>query len=174
MKRLLWLVVCAASPARHIEALIQPIQARGWRLRVFATADGARWLSPTQIEQLTGDRIYCNATDLADAPAPRPHAVVIAPMTFHTANQVAAGTNNTLALNVIHDAIGSGIDVIAAPHVNAALKAHPLHQRGLGILRSLRVHVIDGNPCEGGCAAERHWPAVLAGLDAVTAQNTRS
>lgn len=168
---LLFLVVCAASPARHIDALIRPLRAGGWRLRVFATADGAQWLSAAQIEQLTGDKLYCNVADLAGASAPQPDAVIIAPMTFHTANQIAAGANNTLALNVVHDAIGSGLAVIAAPHVNGALKAHPLHQRGLATLRILRVHVVDDDACEGGCAAERHWPAVLAGIDAAIAQN---
>lgn len=170
--RYLFLVVCAASPARHIDALIVQLQASGWNVRVFATSEGSSWLNPTQIVQLTGHRLFVNVSDLSDAPVLRPSAVLIAPITFHTVNQVAAGANNSLALNVIHEAIGSGLPVVAAPHVNAALKANPLHHKGLETLCSLlRVHVVEDDACEGGCDSERHWRAVLAVLNIATTKN---
>jgi phosphopantothenoylcysteine synthetase/decarboxylase len=92
--------------------------------------------------------------------------VVVAPATFNTMSKIAAGFNDNLALNVIHDAIGARRRVIVQPHLGSTLHSHPLHHRHAVQLRALGVEVLSGSgPCDGACAAGHHDAELLAALE---------
>jgi phosphopantothenoylcysteine synthetase/decarboxylase len=156
--RRLALLVCAASPARHAGQYASRLRSAGWQVSVVASPAAVEWL-----DQELPDETGSGWSDASDALA-RPHAVLVAPATFHTLNRCAAGLNDTLLLSVLHEAIGSGIPVIVAPHVNHALAAHPALERSRRTLMAWGVRVVQDVPCEGGCGPDTHWPAIDAAL----------
>jgi phosphopantothenoylcysteine synthetase/decarboxylase len=89
---------------------------------------------------------------------------VVSPATFNTIAKLASGVNDSLALNVVHDAIGAGQPVLVQPHVSTTLHAHPLLRRNLMVLTELGVHVVEEPACEGGCPAGHHDSALDAAL----------
>ncbi|HCT80724.1 MAG TPA: hypothetical protein DGG94_03060 [Micromonosporaceae bacterium] len=158
---LIAVVVCAASPARHIAGLIGRCQKLGWQVRVYATTDAALWLDPDEVERLTGRAPRVALADLPAAAEVPARMVLVAPATFHTLNQIACGGNDSLALQVIQEAIGAAIPVVAVPHVNSRLASHPLYAHSLRTLRRFGVTAVtSGAVCDGGCPPSVHWPAV--------------
>ena len=75
-------------------------------------------------------------------PAPSPDALVVAPATFNTVNKWAQGISDTLALGLLNEAVGLGLPMIVAPWPNAALAAHPVFIRSVGLLREWGVTVL--------------------------------
>jgi len=52
----LYLVISGAPAPEGISALITACQAAGWRVVVFSTPTGTRFVDATELEELTGDR----------------------------------------------------------------------------------------------------------------------
>ena len=76
--------------------------------------------------------------------APRGDAVLVAPATFNTINKVAVGLNDTLALGLINEAIGSqSVPVAFVPWVNPSLSGHPAYHPSLTWLRSAGAHIAE-------------------------------
>ena len=53
----LYLVVSGAPAPEGIPALITACQEAGWRVGVFSTPLGMRFIDPAELEQLTGDPV---------------------------------------------------------------------------------------------------------------------
>ncbi|MEU4337173.1 flavoprotein [Micromonospora lupini] len=141
----LYLVVCAAGPAEHIDELVDLLIADGWRVCMIASPTAATWLDRAALQEKTGYLVRVEWRMPGD-PEPHPPAdvVVAAPVTFNTVTKWALGINDTLALGVLNESLGAGLPILAFPHVKAELAAHPAYLGHLALLRAGGVVVADG------------------------------
>jgi hypothetical protein len=112
--RPLTLVVCGAPLAARAAELANALSAR-WAVSVVSTEAASTWFPGATAEQ-----------------RPRPERVVACPLTFNSANRVAAGIMDTSASGVLCDALGAGILVVAVPMVNDRLWDIPRGPRHCG------------------------------------------
>lgn len=146
--RVLYLISCAAPPARHVETAIEAAQAGGWDVCQVFTPSAARWAEQdiAQLEQLTGHpvRTTYKLPEESDV-LPPPDAILVAPATFNTLNKWAQGISDTLALGLITEAIGLGLPMVALPYLNRAQAAHPALGQSVNFLRDNGVTVLLGD-----------------------------
>ncbi|MFG1868748.1 flavoprotein [Micromonospora arborensis] len=160
----LYLVVCAAGPAEHIDELVSLLIADGWRVCMIVSPTAAPWLDRAALQNKTGYLVRVEWRMPGD-PEPHPPADVVlaAPVTFNTVTKWALGINDTLALGVLNESLGAGLPIIAFPHVKAELAAHPAYTNHLAVLRAAGVVLVGGNPLNPTIGPER-WTAVLDAL----------
>lgn len=152
--RTLYLIACAAPPARRLEIPIRAAQKAGWDVCTILTPSAYRWASEDAVgevealQQLTGHPVR-HQYKLPSQPdvLPAPDAMLVAPLTANTLNKWAAGTSDTLALGLITEGIGLRIPTVALPHWNDAQGLHPAVPRSVETLRAAGVTVLLG---EGG------------------------
>lgn len=152
--RTLYLIACAAPPARRLHIPVRAAQAAGWDVCVILTPSAYRWLTEDTegeieaLEQLTGHPVR-HQYKLPGQPdvLPPPDAIVVAPLTNNTLAKWATAISDTLALGLITEGIGLHLPIIALPHFNDAQAAHPAVQRHVAFLREAGVTVLLG---EGG------------------------
>jgi phosphopantothenoylcysteine decarboxylase len=141
----LYLIVCAAPPAGESGRTVAALQDAGWEVCVVATPAALAWIDAAAIQQATGHAVRSEFRAL-DEPefAPRGDALLVAPATFNTINKVAVGLNDTLALGLINEAIGShSVPVALVPWVNPTLSGHPAYRPSLTGLRSAGAHIAE-------------------------------
>lgn len=170
----LYVVSCAAPPAREVRKLITPAQAAGWDVCLIATPQATKFLDIPALEALTKHPVRSDYK-LPGEPdvLPAPDAIIVAPATFNTINKWAAGISDTLALGLITEAIGKGLPVVALPFTNRAHAAHPAFERSVSELRSWGVHVLYGpevypfhDPGTGSQHLDRYpWHLTLSTVD---------
>jgi phosphopantothenoylcysteine synthetase/decarboxylase len=141
----LYIVACAAPPAREVSKLVAMAQTDGWDVCVIATPQGTKFIDAAALEAQTGHvvRSEYKQPDEPDV-LPPPDAIIVAPATSNTINKWAAGISDTLALGLITEAIGKRLPLVALPFTNRAQAAHPAFQRSIHDLRSWGVHVLFG------------------------------
>jgi phosphopantothenoylcysteine synthetase/decarboxylase len=139
----LYVAVCAASPAGEVAELVRPAQDHGWDVCVLATPSAVRFVDVAELERLTGHPVRSEYKD-PGAPdvLPPADAVIVAPATVNTVNKWAAGICDTLVLGILVEAIGLRLPIVAVPFTNRAHAAHPAFRENLGRLRSWGVHVL--------------------------------
>jgi phosphopantothenoylcysteine synthetase/decarboxylase len=142
-QQVLYVIACGARPAGQLPDFIGFAQANGWDVCVIATPDGTKFLDAAHLAELTGHpvREHYKHPDEPDM-LPPPDALVIAPATFNTINKLASGISDTLALDLVNEAVGLGLPVIAVPWPSAPLARHPAFQRSVATLREWGVTVI--------------------------------
>jgi phosphopantothenoylcysteine synthetase/decarboxylase len=148
--RSLTLVVCGAPLASRAGEVADALR-EGWSVSVVATDAAGQWFA----EPSEHDR-------------PRPHVVVACPLTFNTANKVAAGIMDTSAAGALCDALGAGVPVVVVPMVNNRLWGHPVWVSTLRMLAGAGVRFVDPRsglvdepaPVQSGTA-----PEVVAAFD---------
>jgi hypothetical protein len=128
-ERQLTLVVCGAPLAARAGEVADALSVR-WSVSVVATDAASQWFD----ERSEHDR-------------PRPDAVVACPLTFNTANKVAAGIMDTSAAGALCDALGAGVPIVAVPMVNNRLWGHPVWASTLRTLSDAGVQSV--NPQSG-------------------------
>jgi hypothetical protein len=121
----LTLVVCGAPLAARAGEVANLLSMR-WAVSVVATEAAGVWF-----QGATGDD------------RPRPERVVACPLTFNSANKVAAGIMDTPACGMLCDALGAGIPVVAVPMVNDRLWGHPAWASTLRVLADAGVRLVD-------------------------------
>jgi len=146
----LYLVVCAAPPAREVHELVGLLQRHGWTVCVIATPTAAGWLDTAALVEQTGHpvRHEYKRPDEPDA-LPRADVIVVAPATFNAINKWAAGISDTFALGIANEAIGLGLPVVVAPHAKASLAVHPAFQASLKRLAGCGVTVLENEVLRG-------------------------
>jgi phosphopantothenoylcysteine synthetase/decarboxylase len=72
---------------------------------------------------------------------------VACPLTFNTANKIAAGVMDTPATGTLCDALGAGVPIIAVPMANTRLWGHPVWAATLATLHAWGLTLI--NPATG-------------------------
>ncbi|MFL4909510.1 flavoprotein [Streptomyces sp. MMS24-I2-30] len=155
--RTLYLIACAAPPARRLHIPISAAQEAGWNVCTILTPSAYRWLSEDAVgeiealEQRTGHPVR-SQYKLPSQPdvLPPPDAMLVAPTTSNTLNKWAAGISDTLALGLITEAIGMQIPTVALPHWNDAQGRHPAVTRSVQELRAAGVTVLLGDRSQGG------------------------
>jgi phosphopantothenoylcysteine synthetase/decarboxylase len=140
-----YVIACAAPPARHVDILVGLAQADGWDACLIATPRARDFLDPDRLESLTGHPVRSEYKRPADPDVlPPPDAMVVAPATFNTINKWAAGISDTLALGLLTEAIGKHLPVVALPFLNSAQAQHPAFGRSVEQLRAWGVRVLLG------------------------------
>lgn len=157
--RPLTLVVCGAPLAARAGDVADVLHRR-WSVSVVITDAAGQWFDRPP-----------------DQDRPRPEMVVACPLTFNTANKVAAGIMDTSAAGALCDALGAGVPVVAVPMVNNRLWSHPVWASTLRTLGDAGARFVDprsgriGNPApvQSGtgpdvvAAFDPEWVAAAAG-----------
>jgi len=158
MERALAVVACGAGPAREVNILVALAQRQGWGVRVIATPSALPFLDVRRLE--TSTNISVRSEQLWQEPTrgrqlPDVDAVIIAPATFNTINKLAAGINDSYALNVVNEALGRGTPVVAVPFVNSDFAGLRPFGQSIALLREDGIRVIFGT--------EHDWPPFAPG-----------
>ena len=145
MNRVLYVIACAAPPAKHVARLVTAAQEHGWDVCVIATPQAVRFIDIQALEKLTGHPVRSEYKEPGTPDVlPPPDALAVAPATFNTINKWAAGISDTLALGLLTEAIGKRLRVVAMPFTNRAHAAHPAFGESIERLRSWGVTVLYG------------------------------
>lgn len=95
--------------------------------------------------------------------------MLVAPATFNTINKCAAGVNDSLALGLINEALGTpSVPLAVVPWVNPSLSSHPAYNASLGRLEDSgartsmsNVDLIEG--FDNACSSASQWLAATVG-----------
>jgi hypothetical protein len=146
----LTLVVCGAPLAARAGDVCDALSTR-WTVSTVVTEAAGKWFAGRS----DPDRV-------------RPEAVVVCPLTFNTANKVAAGIMDTSAAGVLCEALGARLKIVAVPMVNNLLWGHPawlstlrtLVRGGIRFVDPQSGRVGDPEPVQSGTG-----PEVVAAFD---------
>ena len=145
MTKVLYLIACAAPPARNIGRMIALAQNDGWDVCLLATPSAVKFIDIPAMTELTGHPVRSDYKAPGDPDAlPPPDAVIVAPATVNTINKWALGICDTLALGILVEGIGKELPIAAMPFTNYAQAAHPAFGESIQKLRSWGVHVLYG------------------------------
>jgi len=143
--RVLYIIVCAAPPARDVHKLVKTCQHDGWDVCTILTPKALAFTDVNALATLTGHpvRSEYKHPDEPDV-LPPPDAILVAPATFNTINKWALGIADTLALGLLTEATGKGLPIVALPSLNTAQARHPAWTWSVERLGECGVHVLDG------------------------------
>jgi phosphopantothenoylcysteine synthetase/decarboxylase len=139
----LTVIVCGAPLAARTPDLVAELHRHGWHVSVVGTPSSAAWLDHRAITQLTGEPPRLDLRSVVTERRVHPAAVVVCPATFNTINKAVAGANDTYALAVLCEALGSGVPILAVPMVNDRLWGHPAWASSLRVMKEAGVTLID-------------------------------
>ena len=141
----LYAIVCAASPARHVHRLIRPAQERGWDVWVIPTPAAVEFLDVLAVEELSGHPARSRHRQFGEPGTfPRADAIVVAPATYNTINKWAHGSADNYALGLLAELVPLGVPTAVLPFLNAALAANPVLARSIAELQLMGVRVLVG------------------------------
>ena len=142
-QRVLYVVACGGYVAGQLEPFILWLQQSSWDVCAIATPSAVSFIDIQQLEAITGHVVRHDFKRPGDADVlPKADAVTVVPATFNTINKWAHGISDTLALGVLHEAVGLALPVIAVPTPNAALGRHPIFIQSVATLRAWGVEVL--------------------------------
>ena len=80
MSRVLYIIACAAPPAREINRLIEPAQEAGWDVCVLATPSATKFIDSAALEKRTGHPVRSDYKEPGTEDVlPPPDAIIVAP-----------------------------------------------------------------------------------------------
>jgi phosphopantothenoylcysteine synthetase/decarboxylase len=145
MSKVLYIIACAAPPARQLTRLIEPAQQDGWEVCVLATPSAVRFIDAAVLEAQTGHPVRSSYKEPGTPDVlPPPDAIIVAPATVNTINKWACGICDTLPLGILVEAIGKNLPTVVLPFTNQAHAAHPAFGENIKKLRSWGIHVLYG------------------------------
>lgn len=101
-QRVLYLVTSGAPAPEGIPELVALCQQDGWRVLVFATPHGARFLDLPALEQLTGQPARTDYRMPGESKTlPSADAALACPMTFNSTNKFAHGHADNFAVGLL-------------------------------------------------------------------------
>ena len=173
--RVLYIVTCAAPPARHIGELVTLAQQGGWTVAVLATPRAAAWIDATALSVLTGYPVRSDYKQPDDPDVlPPADAFAVAPATFNTINKWAAGISDTLALGILNEALGLQVPIVVAPYAKTPLTSHPAYGRSVEVLRDCGVRLLEAQAIHPAAEDEPfRWQLVLDALTDHGANHSR-
>ena len=135
-----FLIVSGAGSAVWTPERIQAELALRRRVNVIATPTAASWLDPQAIRDMTGWDLRCDQrgplTPTFEPPGCR---VLASPVTLNTLTKWAAGHCDNLALSLLCEATGLGIDTRAEVNLSQAYAEHPAAADALSRLSQMGV-----------------------------------
>ncbi len=160
----LYLVTSGAPAPEGLPALIERCHAAGWRVLVFSTPTGTRFMDSQVLERLTGEPVRVEyrmpGTGKSMPPA---DAVLACPLTFNSVNKFAHGHADNFAVGLLCEMTGYGVPVVVVPHCKPQLASHPAFTASMQTLRDMGVRVL----FDPAAPYERRlppWGDVLAAL----------
>jgi phosphopantothenoylcysteine synthetase/decarboxylase len=156
------LVVGGAPLASRTADLRAALTAAGWSVTVVRSAAAAAWTNPDNADTDGGEG---GVGVGGGQERRRPDVGVACPLTFNTANKIAAGVMDTPATGTLCDALGAGVPIVAVPMANTRLWGHPVWATTLTTLRRWGVVLLD--PTNGQLGDPR--PVASGTGDAVAA-----
>jgi Flavoprotein len=140
-----FMIVSGAGPAVWTPERIQAELALGRRVNVIATPTAAGWLDPMVIRELTGWDLRCQQRDpLTPTFQPPACRVLASPVTLNTLTKWAAGHCDNLAVSLLCEATGLGIETRAEVHLSQAYAQHPATADALSRLSQMGVSLYRG------------------------------
>jgi phosphopantothenoylcysteine synthetase/decarboxylase len=141
--RVLYLVTSGAPAPEGIPELVTLCHHDGWRVLVFATPLGARFLDVAAVEQLTGEPVRTDYRMPGESKTlPSVDAVLACPLTFNSINKFAHGHADNFAIGLLCELAGSAVPTIVVPHCKPQLAIHPAFSASLATLRGMGVTVL--------------------------------
>jgi phosphopantothenoylcysteine synthetase/decarboxylase len=142
-QRVLYLVTSGAPAPEGIPGLVTLCHQGGWRVLIFATPHGARFLDLAALEQLTGEPVRTDYRMPGESSSlPAADAVLACPLTFNSTNKFAHGHADNFAVSLLCELAGSNVPTIVVPHCKPQLASHPAFSASLATLRGMGVTVI--------------------------------
>jgi phosphopantothenoylcysteine synthetase/decarboxylase len=139
----LYLVISGAPAPEGLPVLVKLCQEHGWRVVVFSTPMGMRFVDVSLLEELTGEPVRHEyrmpGTGKSMPPA---DAVLACPLTFTSVNKVAGGIADNFAIGLICEMAGYGVPIVVVPHCKPQLASHPVFSQSLAALRHMGMRVI--------------------------------
>jgi phosphopantothenoylcysteine synthetase/decarboxylase len=134
------LVVGGAPLASRAADLRAALATAGWSVTIVRSAAAAVWTSPDNADTEGGQG---GVGVGGGQERRRPDVVVACPLTFNTANKIAAGVMDTPVTGTLCDALGAGVPIVAVPMANTRLWGHPVWATTLTTLRNWGVVLLD-------------------------------
>jgi len=139
----LYLVVSGAPAPEGIPQLVRRCQSAGWRVAVFSTPLGTRFIDPGELEKLTGDTVRSEYRSPGTGEATPPaDAVLACPLTLNIITKFAHGHADNFAVSLLCEMAGYSVPVVVVPHCKPQLASHPAFTASLETLRSMGVRVL--------------------------------
>jgi phosphopantothenoylcysteine synthetase/decarboxylase len=146
------------------------LQAAGWDVCVVATQAALAWIDAPALHEASGHPVRSGLRSPDDPEfEPRGDAVLVAPATFNTINRCAAGMNDSLALGLINEALGTpAVPLAFVPWVNSSLGGHPAYDPSIARLedsgaRIMSPNVDDNTGFDDACTSASRWLATTLG-----------
>jgi hypothetical protein len=141
--KVLYLVISGAPAPEGAPSLVAACQAAGWRVLVFSTPAGTRFVDAVELERMTGESVRSEyRMPGTGTPAPPADAVLACPLTFNSVNKFAHGHADNFAIGLLCEMIGYGVPVVVVPHCKPQLSSHPAFTASLQTLRGMGVRVL--------------------------------
>lgn len=167
-KGTLYLVASGAPAPEGMAELVSRCQTAGWRVLVFATPHGARFLDVAELKYLTGEPVRSDYRLPGEGKTlPAADAVLACPLTFNSVNKFAHGHADNFAMGLLCELTGYGVPVVVVPHCKPQLASHLAFPASISALRSMGVNVL----FDADAPYERRlppWQDVVAALPALT------
>jgi phosphopantothenoylcysteine synthetase/decarboxylase len=139
----LYLVVSGTPAPEGIPVPVAACQAAGWRVVVFSTSTGTRFIDLAEIEQLTGEPVRSEyRMPGTGTPVPPADAVLACPLTFNSVNKFAHDHADNFAMGLLCEMAGYDVPVVVVPHCKPQLASHPAFGASLETLRGMGVLVL--------------------------------
>jgi phosphopantothenoylcysteine synthetase/decarboxylase len=139
----LYLITSGAPAPEGIPELVRQCQSTGWRVLVFATPSGTKFLDLTALEQLTSEPVRTDYRAPGEAKSlPQADAVLACPLSFNSVNKFAHGHADNLAIGLLCELTGSGVPVVVVPHCKPQLATHHAFPASIAALRDMGVSVL--------------------------------
>jgi phosphopantothenoylcysteine synthetase/decarboxylase len=146
---LLHLVVGAGQPARDVPDFIPAARSSGWDVCVVTVPGSRRCFDLNGVQRATAHPVLGGRALAGYAgPLPTARAVLVAPATFDLLNKLAAGIADTLALDLLAQAIGAGVPVVVVPWVRRSLSRHPAYMQTLSTLSGWGLTMVNGGDAD--------------------------
>lgn len=137
-------LVCGAPLASRADEAARALAREGWSLSVGVTEAANDWIAAGAVSAAA---TVPAATQLRAShewrEQGRPDKAIVFPLTFNTANKIAAGVMDNHVTGTLCDCLGTGAPTIAALFVNDRLWGHPAWARTLDTLTAAGVVFLD-------------------------------
>lgn len=163
----LYIVVCAAGPARDVHVLINIAKQRGYDTCLIATPAAYEWLDIPKLIEETGHPVRKQHRMPGEPDVlPKPAAFIVAPATFNTINKLASGITDNLALGLLNENIGLRTPIVILPYLNSAYAKHPAFAPSVDRLHSAGVTVLlDVHGPREGDPSSFPWASAIDALE---------
>ena len=166
--------MCAAPPLQEWQEVPGQLQEDGWDLYAIPTETAAsidldELAVATRHPVRTRPRLPHETDELPPA-----DAVLVAPATFNTLNQWAAGINDTLVLGLLNELLGLQVPIVVAMYCKAALASRPVYRTNVASLQEAGATVLEGERSITVQGDAFRWVAVRDALVAARGRRSHS